>query len=46
MSNLNKTIGDLLTEIVETAKTGGPRRRIGLMARGSELGPEEMASGA
>ena len=46
MSNLNKTIGDLLAEIVETAKTGGPRRKIGLMARGSELGAEEMVSGA
>lgn len=46
MSNLNKTIGELLSEIVDTAKTGGPRRRIGLMSRGSELGPEEMAAGA
>ncbi len=46
MTNLNKTIGELLAEIVETAKSGGPRKRIGLMARGSELGPEEMACGA
>lgn len=46
MSNLDKTIGELLSEIVEAAKSGGPRRSIGLMARGSELGPEEMAAGA
>jgi len=46
LSDLAKTIGELLSEIVETAKTGGPRRRIGLMARGSELGPVEMAEGA
>jgi betaine reductase len=46
LSNLNKTIGELLSEIVEAAKTGGPVRRIGLMSRGSELGPEEMAAGA
>ncbi len=46
MSDLCRTIGETLSEIVEAAKTGGPRRRIGLMARGSELGPEEMATGA
>lgn len=46
MTDLANTIGELLSEIVETAKTGGPRRRIGLMARGSELGPLEMAEGA
>lgn len=45
MSDLARTIGELLSEIVETAKTGGPRRRIGLMARGSELGAVEMAEG-
>jgi len=46
LTDLASTIGELLSEIVETAKTGGPRRRIGLMARGSELGPLEMAEGA
>jgi len=46
LTDLANTIGELLSEIVETAKTGGPRRRIGLMARGSELGPLEMAEGA
>ncbi|MFA0889678.1 MAG: glycine/sarcosine/betaine reductase complex component C subunit alpha [Synergistales bacterium] len=46
MMDLSRTIGDTLLEIVEAAKAGGPRRRIGLMARGSELGPEEMATGA
>jgi hypothetical protein len=46
LTDLANTIGELLSEIIETAKTGGPRRRIGLMARGSELGPLEMAEGA
>jgi len=46
LTDLASTIGELLSEIVETAKTGGPRRRIGLMSRGSELGPLEMAEGA
>ena len=46
MTELKRTVGEILSEIVEAAKSGGPRRRVGLMARGSELGPEEMASGA
>ena len=46
MTDLANTIGELLSEIVETARAGGLRRRIGLMARGSELGPLEMAEGA
>lgn len=46
MSTLNKTIGSILSEVVEAAKYGGPRQRIGLMARGSELGAVEMAQGA
>jgi betaine reductase len=46
LTELKRTVGEILSEIVEAAKSGGPRRRVGLMARGSELGPEEMASGA
>lgn len=46
MSEMKRMVGEILTEIVELAKSGAPRRRIGLMARGSELGPEEMAMGA
>ena len=38
-----RIIGDALREIVESAKSGGPRTRVGLMASGSELGPEELA---
>ena len=41
-----RIIGDALREIVESAKSGGPRTRVGLMASGSELGPEELARGA
>lgn len=46
MSELKRVVGEILSEILEEAKSGGPRRRIGLMARGSELGPGEMAMGA
>lgn len=46
MTELKRTVGEILSEVVEAAKSGGPRRRIGLMARGSELGPIEMAMGA
>ena len=41
-----RIIGDALREIVESAKSGGPRTRVGLMASGSELGPVELARGA
>ncbi len=46
MSELKRVVGEILSEILEEAKSGGPSRRIGLMARGSELGPDEMAMGA
>lgn len=41
-----RIIGEALRDIVESAKSGGPRIRVGLMATGSELGPEELARGA
>lgn len=43
MSDVKKLIGDALAEIVDAAKTGGPRVKVGLMASGSEHGPEELA---
>jgi betaine reductase len=45
-SDIKKLIGESLAEIVEAAKNGGPKIRIGLMAAGSELGSEELAKGA
>jgi len=39
-------IGDALAELVEQARTGGPKIRVGLMAAGSELGAEELLRGA
>ena len=45
-SGIKKLIGESLAEIVEAAKSGGPKVRIGLMAAGSELGSEELARGA
>ncbi len=41
-----KIVGEVLKEIVESAKSGGPLVRVGLMGSGSELGPEELARGA
>lgn len=41
-----KIIGEALGEIVGSARSGGPQVRVGLMASGSELGPEELARGA
>lgn len=41
-----KIIGEALAELVEAARTGGPKTRVGLMASGSELGAEEMVRGA
>ena len=43
---IKKLVGEALTEIIESAKTGGPKVRVGLMASGSEHGPEEIAKGA
>jgi len=41
-----KIIGEALSDIVGSARRGGPHVRVGLMASGSELGPEELARGA
>lgn len=41
-----RLIADALAGIVEKARHGGPTRRIGLMASGSELGQEEILRGA
>ena len=41
-----KIIGEALGDIVGSARSGGPQVRVGLMASGSELGPEELARGA
>ena len=46
MTDIKKLVGESLTEIIEAAKYGGPRVRVGLMASGSELGAEELAQGA
>ncbi|GAB6280733.1 MAG: glycine/sarcosine/betaine reductase complex component C subunit alpha [Thermovirga sp.] len=41
-----KIIGETLGDIVGSVRSGGPQIRVGLMASGSELGPEELARGA
>lgn len=46
MSDIRKLVGEALADIIESAKTGGPKVRVGLMAGGSELGNEELARGA
>ena len=46
MTDLRHLVGEALQELVTEARTGGPRISVGLMARGSELGPEELARGA
>lgn len=43
---IKKLVGEALSEIIESAKTGGPKIRVGLMASGSEHGAEEIAKGA
>ncbi|MBQ7732696.1 MAG: glycine reductase [Synergistaceae bacterium] len=43
---MKKLVGEVLTDIIETAKTGGKKIRVGLMASGSEHGSEEIARGA
>ncbi len=45
MSDVKKIIGDALAELVDAARTGGPRVKVGLMAAGSEHGSEELAKG-
>ena len=44
--SIKKLVGEALSEIIETAKTGGKKIRVGLMASGSEHGAEEIAKGA
>jgi glycine/sarcosine/betaine reductase complex component C subunit alpha len=46
MTDKRKLIGDALAELVEQARSGGPKVRVGLMAAGSELGSEELLRGA
>lgn len=41
-----KILGEALSELVEAARNGGPKTRVGLMAAGSELGASEMVRGA
>lgn len=46
-SETKKIIGEVLSEIIEEAKSGcGKQTTVGLMAHGSELGSEELARGA
>lgn len=45
-TNKRKLIGTALAELVEQARTGGPKIRIGLMAAGSELGVGEFLEAA
>ena len=44
--NKRALIGAALAELVATARSGGPRNRVGLMAAGSELPVEEFLLGA
>jgi betaine reductase len=46
MTDIKKLVGESLAEIIEAARSGGPKVRVGLMASGSELGGEELARGA
>ena len=43
---IKKLVGETLSEIIENAKSGGPKVRVGLMASGSEHGAKEIALGA
>ncbi len=44
--SIKKLVSEALCDIIETAKTGGKKIRVGLMASGSEHGAEEIAKGA
>jgi betaine reductase len=46
MSDARALLGEVLQELIDAARSGGPRCRIGLMARGSEHGTEETVRGA
>ena len=43
---IKKIVGSALAEIIDSARSGGPKVKVGLMAAGSELGSEELARGA
>ena len=43
---IKKLVGEALSEIIESAKSGGPKVRVGLMASGSEHGAKVIAKGA
>lgn len=44
-ANKKQLIADALERIVSSARSGGPQVSLGLMASGSELGPEEVLEG-
>lgn len=46
MKDKRHMVGEALAELVEQARTGGPKIRVGLMAAGSEHGTEELLAGA
>lgn len=46
MKDKRQILGEALAELVEQARTGGPKIPVGLMAAGSELGAEELLAGA
>lgn len=43
---IRKIVGSALAEIIDSAKSGGPKVRVGLMAAGSEHGSAEIVRGA
>ena len=43
---IKKLVGDALNDIIESAKNGGKKYRVGLMASGSEHGAKEIALAA
>ena len=43
---VKKLVAEALSEIIESAKNGGQKIRVGLMASGSEHGSEKIAKGA
>ena len=46
MNDVKKLVGEALSEIISSARSGGPKVKVGLMASGSELGAEELVKGA
>lgn len=43
---IRKIVGSALADIIDSAKSGGPKVRVGLMAAGSEHGSAEIVRGA